>query len=239
MLFLQFAIGAANDYADAASDRIGKPGKPIPSGLLSRGSAARVSVVAAGLGLVAAASVGAGALVVGVLGLADGIVYDLRLKGTPLSWMPFALGVGLLPIYAWWGARGYLAYAFLGVAALAALAGLTLALANAYADLDKDRRSGTASIATFLGAGRTLLADAVVLATVQLVAVATTATTAGSPILLVAEGCGCGLGWLGLGLAPVSGDRVRPLVWEVQAVGILILGAGWLAGLKSAGLLGP
>jgi 4-hydroxybenzoate polyprenyltransferase len=117
------------------------------------------------------------------------------------------------------------------------LAGLALALANAYADLEKDRRSGTASVATFLGAGRTLLADAGALAIVQVIAVATTLATGGSPALLFAEGCGCALGWSGLGLASVSVDRMRPLVWEVQAIGILVLSAGWLAGLNSAGLL--
>ena len=237
MLGLQFAIGAANDLADAASDDVAKPGKPIPAGVLSRSAAAGACVAAAGLGLLAAATVGAGVLAVGVLGLADGLVYDLRRKGTPLAWAAFAAGVGLLPLYAWLGARGSVPAAFLGVVVLAFLAGATLALANAYADLERDRRSGTVSAATILGARRTLVANAFLLASIQIVVVATTLATMGATPLLAAEAGGCGLGWVGLGLAGVSGDRGRTLVWEVQAVGVLVLGAAWLAMLSSAGLL--
>jgi 4-hydroxybenzoate polyprenyltransferase len=237
MLFLQFAIGAANDYVDAAADGLAKPGKAIPSGQLSRRAAGRVFFIAAALGLLFGASVGWGALTVGLVGLADGLIYDLRLKGTPLSWMPFAMGVGLLPVYAWLGARGSMPLAFLGVVTLAVLAGLTLALANAYADLEKDRLSGTASAATFLGSGRTLVVGAAALAIVQLVALATTLPIGGAQALLLAEACGCALGWLGIGLAALPGGRGRSLSWEIQAVGVLILGAAWLAGLSSAGLL--
>lgn len=237
MLALQFAIGAANDYADSVSDGLAKPGKPIPAGLVSRRAAAVACSAAAGVGLLSAATVGLGALVVGVVGLADGLVYDLRLKGTPLAPVPFAAGVGLLPLYAWWGARGSVPAAFPAVIGLAVLSGATLALANAYVDLERDGRSGVRSVATFLGARWTLSIDAGLLAVVQLIAVATTVAIGGAAPLVVAEACGCGLGWFGLGLAAVGRERVRPLVWEVQAVGILVLGVAWLAALDSAGML--
>jgi len=55
--------------------------------------------------------------------------------------------------------------------------------------------------------------------------------------MLAAEGCGIALGWFGVGFAGLRGDRAGPMVWEVQAVGILLLGAGWLAVLNSAGML--
>ena len=237
MLGLQFGIGAANDLADAVPDAAARAGKPIPAGLVSRGAALGVCVIATGLGLLTAATVGVGAFVVGALGLADGLVYDLRLKGTPLAWMPFAAGVGLLPLYAWLGAQGPVTVAVLGVEALCVLAGITLALANARADLTKDRISGIASVATFLGGQRTLLANAALLAVVQLIALATTLAISGATPMLAAEGCGIALGWFGVGFAGLRGDRAGPMVWEVQAVGILLLGAGWLAVLNSAGML--
>jgi 4-hydroxybenzoate polyprenyltransferase len=237
MLGLQFAIGAANDFEDAASDSVSKPDKPIPAGLLSRDAAAVVCGTAAALGLLAAATVGAGAFVVGVVGLADGLVYDLRLKRTPLAPIPFAAGVGLLPLYGWWGVGKSMPVALLGVVALAVVAGASLAVANAYADVDADLKSSTTSVATFLGARFALALNAVLLAGVQLVAIATTVVIGAAPPLLVVEAAGCGLGWLGLGLAGVRDIRVRPLVWEVQAVGMLVLGAAWLLVLDSAGLL--
>jgi 4-hydroxybenzoate polyprenyltransferase len=236
MLCLQFAIGAVNDRADAASDALARRAKPIPAGLLSRKTAARLALAVAVLGLLVAATVGVGAVVVGAVGLVDGLAYDLRLKGTPLAWMPFAAGVGILPVYAWLGARGSVPEAFFGVVAVAIMAGTVLALANAYGDLGKDRLSGTTTVATLLGSRRTLLADAVLLVAVQFAVLATTVVSAGATPLLVVEGIGCGLGWLGLGLA-AAGGRARLLVWEIQAVGVVVLGAGWLAVLNSAGML--
>jgi geranylgeranylglycerol-phosphate geranylgeranyltransferase len=237
MLALQFAIGSANDFADSSADCVAKPWKPIPAGLLSRSTAAAVCIAAAVIGLAAAATVGAAALAIGTVGLADGLLYDLRLKSTPMAWIPFAAGVGLLPLYAWWGARGSVPVAFVGVIALSLLAGSALALANAYADIEQDGRSGIRSIAVALGAGKTLLIDAVLLASVHLIAVATTVTTVGLGPLIAVEAAGCGLSWIGLSLGGVERERLRPLVWELQAVGLVILGMCWLAALNSAGLL--
>jgi 4-hydroxybenzoate polyprenyltransferase len=237
MLGLQFAIGSANDLADASDDMVAKPDKPIPAGLVSRGAVSAVGAAAAAIGFVAVATVSAGALLMGALGLADGLAYDVRLKRTPLAWMAFAAGVGLLPLYAWFGARGSVPPALVGVVALAVAAGAALALANAYVDLEADRRSGISSVATMFGPRKTLLTDAALLAAVQVVALVTTLVTAGATAALLLEVGGCGVAWFGLGLAATDDNRVRPLVWEIQAVGILALGAVWLSVLSSAGIL--
>ena len=238
MLTLQFAIGSANDLADAEDDRAVKPHKPIPAGLVSRRAASALCVTAAALGLLAAATVGAGALILGLTGLADGLLYVLRLKRTPLAWTAFAAGVGLLPLYAWYGARGSVPTALPGVVAMAVVAGAALALANAYADLESDRSSGIPSIAVVLGARQTLVVDGALLALVQVVAVATTLAIAGGTPALLLEGGGCGLAWLAFRFAAALDDRVRLLVWELQALGILVLGAAWLSVLSSAGMMG-
>ena len=60
-----------------------------------------------------------------------------------------------------------------------------------------------------------------------------------APAPAAAELAGVVLAWLGLGLAGVASERWWHLVWEVQALGILALGAGWLAAMGSAGLLRP
>jgi 4-hydroxybenzoate polyprenyltransferase len=239
MLCLQFAIGAANDFADSATDAQAKPAKPIPAGLLSREAVIVVFVIAALLGLALTASASAAALAVGVVGLADGLLYDLRLKGTALSWVPFAAGVGLLPVYAWLGATGTLPAFVLLVVTLAVAAGCALALANAFSDLERDRLSGVTSIATVLGPGRTIALNVSILAAVNIVAAATSMTVGTAPGLAAAEAGGMLLAWLGVFLAGVSSERWRHLVWEVQALGVLTLGAGWMAAMSSAGLLQP
>ncbi|HEX7496730.1 MAG TPA: UbiA family prenyltransferase [Candidatus Limnocylindrales bacterium] len=238
MLFLQFAIGIANDLADAPTDAIGKPDKPLPAGLLSSRQAGMALLVAGTAGLASAASVGVPALMVGLLGLADGLLYDLRLKGTALSWAPFAAGVGLLPVYGWWGVTGSWPGALWGVAGMAVLVGVTLALANALADLEKDRRSGVRSIATTLGRDRTLALDAALMLAIQIIVLAT-AVILGAGIWALALGsAGACLAWLGVGLASAARERARQAGWEVQAIGFVLLGAGWLSALSSAGALG-
>lgn len=205
---------------------------------MSREAATTLCATAAALGLVAAATVGAGALIVGVIGLADGLLYDLRLKHTPLAWTAFAAGIGLLPLYAWYGARGSLPTALPGVVVMAVVAGAALALANAYADLESDRRSGIRSIAVVLGGRETLLMVGALQAVVQVVAVATTLAIAGATPALLPEGGGCGLAWLAFWFAAARDDRVRLLVWELQALGILVLGAAWLSVMSSTGMMG-
>ena len=239
MLCLQFSIGAANDLTDAPADALVKPQKPIPAGLVSRDAAKTVVAITASLGLALAASASIAAFAVGVAGLADGLLYDLRLKGTPFGWVSFAAGVGLLPVYAWAGATGTLPAAAPWVVALAVAAGSALALANALADLERDRRSGVTSIATVLGPGRTIALNAAVLVVVTIVVGATSLAVGTAPGPAAAEYGGLALAWLGVGLAGVASERWRHLVWEVQALGILALGVGWLAAMDSAGLLRP
>jgi hypothetical protein len=71
---------------------------------------------------------------------------------------------------------------------------------------------------------------------VQAIVLATTAAAGPGPALAV-EAVGCGLAWMGVGLAVVRGTKAGSLVWEIQALGILVIGAGWLADLSSAGIL--
>lgn len=239
MLCLQFAIGAANDLADAPTDALVKPQKPIPAVLISRDAAKAIFAITASLGLALTASVSIAAFAVGAVGLADGLLYDLRLKGTPFGWVSFAAGVGLLPVYAWVGATGTLPVAAPWVVALAVAAGSALALANALSDLEMDRRSGATSIATILGLRRTIALNVTVLAIVAIVVGATSLTIRMAAAPATAELGGLMLAWLGVGLAGVASERWRHLVWEVQALGILALGVGWLAAMDSAGLLRP
>jgi 4-hydroxybenzoate polyprenyltransferase len=125
-----------------------------------------------------------------------------------------------------------------GVVAMAVLAGLTLALANALADLEKDRRSGVRSVATALGRGRTLALDAALALALQMIALATSLALGADPRALAVVLAGAGLGWIGVGLASTGRERARQAGWEVQAVGIVLLGAGWLSVLSSGGALG-
>jgi 4-hydroxybenzoate polyprenyltransferase len=238
MTCLQFAIGTVNDLVDATADAGRKPGKPIPAGLVTVRGARVVAVVSAGLGLLLALVGGTGLAVLALIVLGIGLVYDLWAKGTALSWLPFAVGIPLLPVYGWYGATGSLPELFIVLIPAAATAGTALAIANAIVDMERDLDAGSRSVALALGPER---ASAVVLVLHVTVAVAAVATTAvvGSPTGWVVAVLGSSLAPVGgavLGLvgATRSGPALREVAWEVQAVGTGLLAVAWLGALSAS-----
>jgi 4-hydroxybenzoate polyprenyltransferase len=237
MLALQFAIGAANDFADADRDRMGRPDKPIPGGLVSLREAQIVFVVFAIAGLALAATVRLEALGIALLGLSDGLLYDLRLKGRTLSWLPMAIGVAILPVFAWAGSTGTWPPGLIWIALVAFLAGASLAMMNALADVEVDKAAGITSIAVRLGWDATLALNMGLMAVLQLIVGFSTAISDAPLLALVAEAAGVLLTWVGWRLASLWDVQAARRGWELQAVGIALLGIGWLAALAATGAL--
>ncbi len=253
MLAIQVGIGAMNDLTDADRDALVKPTKPIAAGLVGPGVARSVAVAGFGIGLLLAASLSPGSLVLAAAGAATGLAYDLRLKGTALAWLPFAIGIPLLVLFAWWGAREELSPAILVAAGLAVPAGAALAIANALPDAERDARTGVRSLATGLGLSRASRVVAGLQALVGSTAVASylalVGATGSGPSTPSVGGL-TGAGWAGVGLAASlvllavgvvlgMGQSVtwRQRGWEVQAVGLGLLAAAWTGGLAGAGRL--
>jgi 4-hydroxybenzoate polyprenyltransferase len=151
MTALQCSIGALNDLHDAREDAGRKPGKPIPAGLVSMPVARGVVVGGAVIGTALGALVDPRMAALAVSVLVIGYGYDLLAKGTPWSWLPFAVGIPILPVYGWLGAASGLPSFFGALVPAAVLAGAALAIANARADVERDRAAGTVSVATSLG----------------------------------------------------------------------------------------
>ena len=152
MLLVQFSISALNEWADADLDRRAGRQRPIPLGLVSPGAALRVAVACAvgAFLLCVLADLGTvGLLLVGV-GTACGWAYDLWLKASPLSVVPFAIAFPLMPF--WIGLLAgrplsSLLLLFLGGSPLAA----AIHLADAIPDRDRDRAAGLKTLAVTLG----------------------------------------------------------------------------------------
>jgi 4-hydroxybenzoate polyprenyltransferase len=234
MTALQASIGALNDIVDAPRDRGHKPGKPIPSGAVTMDMARIVAVGAAATGLVL--TVPSGWLTVGlaVIVLGIGYVYDLRLRGTPWSWVPFAVGIPLLPVFGWLGAAGSLPGSFALLIPAAVLAGAALAIANARADYERDLEAGVPSVATSLGLGRAWTVHAALLGIVLVVAVGTLAVIDVSEVALAVAAVAIALVAAGLGASRSGGPAVRERAWEFEAIGVGLLAAAWLAGVATA-----
>ena len=74
-------------------------------------------------------------------------------KGTAWSWLPFAVGIPLLPVFGWLGTTARRCPAsFASCSRCAVLAGTALAIANARADVERD--AGPGSIRSRSGWGR-------------------------------------------------------------------------------------
>jgi 4-hydroxybenzoate polyprenyltransferase len=237
MLALQAAIGTANDLVDEPQDRGRKPGKPLPRGLLSRRAAWALFAVTLAVGLALSALSGALVLLVAVVGASIGLVYDGLLKGTVWSWLPFALGVPLLPIYAWLGATGAIPPAFGLLVPAAVAAGAALALANLLADVERDVEAGAQTAATRLGATRAWLVDLALQGLVVAVAAGSLAVVGGRGPGVVAAAAGGLLIAAGVALSRGGAAGRRERAWECQAAGVGLLGAGWVAALVEAGAL--
>jgi 4-hydroxybenzoate polyprenyltransferase len=239
MTLLQFAIGAANDVVDARTDADGqKPGKPIPEGVVTPSAARAVAVACAVAGVLLASIGGAGLVGLALVVLGIGLAYDLWAKGTTLSWLPFAVGIPLLPVYGWFGAAGSLPGLFVVLVPAAANAGSALAIANATVDAERDAEAGQRSIALALGPDRAAWLVLVLHAVVAFLAVGTAAVL-GSPAGWVVAVLLATLGPVGgavLGVVAARRDRsnLKELAWEIQAIGTGLLAVAWLAALGAS-----
>ncbi|MGH2476626.1 MAG: UbiA family prenyltransferase [Candidatus Limnocylindrales bacterium] len=229
MTALQCSIGALNDLHDAPNDGGRQPPKPIPSGLVSPRQALVVAVGAAVLGLVTARAVGPAVLGLAIVVLVIGYGYDLLAKGTAWSWLPFALGVPVLPVYGWLGAVASVPPFFLALVPMAVLAGAALAIANTRADLERDLAAGTESIAVRLGderAWRVHVGSWLVVVVVGLAwLVGARAPLAASAAVALA--CVVLLSVAALSRRASQGGLER--AWEAEAVAVAVALAAWLA----------
>jgi 4-hydroxybenzoate polyprenyltransferase len=238
MTLLQFAIGTVNDLVDAPRDAGHKPGKPIPAGLVSLRAARVIAGGSAAAGLLLAFVGGWWLVALAGVVLGIGLAYDLWAKGTTLSWLPFALGIPLLPVYGWYGATGTLPGLFLVLVPAAANAGTALAVSNALVDMERDEAAGIRSIALTLGparAGWLVVALNLVVTALAL----STAVVLGAPVgwvvaVLLAALAPLGGAVLGLLAAGRPGTSWRELAWEVQAIGTGLLAVAWLGALSAA-----
>lgn len=145
----QLSIGWSNDLVDAARDRqVGRTDKPLASGAVdlrtvrAACAAALVATVVLSLLLGPAAAVAQLALV------ASGWAYNLGVKTTALSWLPYAVGFGALPAAVW--LSGDQAPPWWAVTA-GALLGVGAHLLNALPDLADDEATGVRGLPHRLG----------------------------------------------------------------------------------------
>lgn len=229
MTVVQFGIGALNDVVDAPRDAGRKPGKPIPAGAVDARAGRLLVVAAFALGLLLAASVRPllAALTVVVIGI--GLAYDLSAKGTMWSWLPFAVGIPILPVYGWVAATGGLDRDLAIVIPCAVVAGGALAIGNALVDVERDRDAGISSVAIALGPSRAAVVAAIGLALVTATAIGT-AVAAGTPAPATLVLGGAGVAAVVAASAGGRGTpRSRESAWRLEGIALGVLALTWVA----------
>ena len=141
----QASIGWSNDAIDASRDvQNQRVEKPVVQGHVSsrtlRGLAAMALVLTVPLSFAAAGLGGGLAHIAAVL---SAWMYNLGLKATPLSFLPYAISFSLLPFVVgvahWW------------VVVVFAIFGVGAHIANGVLDIDKDKKSKINNITVVLG----------------------------------------------------------------------------------------
>ncbi len=146
----QVFTGATNDLADQTRDAILQPRKPLPANDLSASTALWIASAGLALQILTSARLGSTYLLLGAVATTSALAYNLWLSRTPLSFVPYLVSFGILPV---WVAVG------VGVPVERVLPAVVLVipfataahLANTLRDFDLDKQLGSQCLAQVLG----------------------------------------------------------------------------------------
>ncbi|MDO7882237.1 UbiA family prenyltransferase [Antiquaquibacter soli] len=152
ILFNQLSVGLSNDWLDAPRDRrVGRTDKPIATGEVPERVARAWAFGTAAASILTSLALGWPAAVANLVFLGAGWAYNLGLKSTPVSVLPYALGFGALPFVVTLS-RPDPAAATWWAAAAGALLGVAAHFANVIPDLEDDRATGVRGLPHRIGA---------------------------------------------------------------------------------------
>jgi len=147
----QVSVGLSNDWIDADRDRaVGRTDKPVALGQISARAVRNAAFITAVLGIALTVPLGWPATIAHAVFIISAWTYNIGLKSTPLSVLPYIVSFGLLPLVvtlalpepAFCSPWALLAGALLGVAAH---------FANVLPDLADDQATGVRGLAHRFG----------------------------------------------------------------------------------------
>lgn len=229
----QVSVGWCNDRVDMARDIAhNRKDKPLASGVLRPGAVTAAAVCALVLCVPLSLANGLLAGTVHLVGIAAAWAYNLGLKGTRFSPLPYAIGFGILPAFVTLALPGH-PWPPAWATAAGALLGVGAHAANVLPDIDDDLESGIRGLPQ-----RTGQRWARVMAAVSLL-------TASVLLVLGPPGRIGVAGWVGLGVTgalalvvalPLQADP-RSRIPFLATLGLAVLDVSLL--LLRGGKLGP
>jgi 4-hydroxybenzoate polyprenyltransferase len=159
----QLSIGWLNDALDAGRDAaVGRADKPVATGSVSVRTVGAASAVAAAACVPLSFASGVLAGAVHLVAVAAGWAYDLGLKATRWSVVPYLVCFGLLPVFVVLGLPGAPRPPW-WLPAAGALLGAGAHFANVLPDLDDDAATGVRGLPHRLGAAGSRIAAGLLL----------------------------------------------------------------------------
>ena len=184
----QGSVGWSNDYLDRHRDRAaGRTDKPLVGGEVSPRAVLVGAVVALPASALLSIPVGLPEAGVMAFAVASAWGYNLGLKATALSWVPYAVSFGLAPVYIWLATSAGDPPPPWLVAGTAAL-GVSAHLLNVIPDLEADRRTTVRGLPHRLGPKGSLFLACVLLAAAVVLVLAAGGVNGGSLTAAVAAG---------------------------------------------------
>ncbi len=158
----QLSVGWSNDYIDRDRDaRVGRLDKPVVTAQVAPRTVRAAAVLAAAAAVPLSLLSGPVAGLLHIAAVASAWSYNLRLKATPLSVLPYALSFALLPAFITAGLPGAPVIGWLVGAG--GLLGAGAHFANVLPDLADDLRTGVRGLPHRIGAGWSRLSAATLL----------------------------------------------------------------------------
>src|SRR5690606_6752040 len=119
----------SNDYLDREVDAVYQPDKPIPAGIVNPKRMPRAIGTALGFSLGLGWVLGLAPLALLIAGTASGLAYNLGIKATRLSPLPYIVAFAVLPPFVWSALDAY-RESYLSLYAVGAPLALAAHLAN-------------------------------------------------------------------------------------------------------------
>ena len=159
----QLSTGWSNDWFDAGRDiAVDRVDKPIVSGAVSVATVRLAACAALAAAVPLSLLSGWRAAVVHLVAIAAAWSYNLGIKATPASPVPYAVAFGLLPAFVTLGLPGH-PWPRPAIMVATALLGVGAHFINTLADREDDARSGVAGLPQRMSARDALLTGVVLL----------------------------------------------------------------------------
>ena len=226
----QVAIGAHNEWRDREHDARHQPEKPIPAGLVDPRAVRPIVVGGLVVGITASTALGFWPLALFLVGAGSGFAYNIWLKRTPLSGIPYLIGLPLLPIWTTLVMDGF-EPRLLWLYPLGGAYVVAVHLAQSLSDIEGDRAAEIRGLAVALGSDRTrLIIVGIAFATTALLPLGAFVVSDRPGVAAAAAGLAAIL-LISLRYRPASEDSHRLFVTICACA--TILSAGWMLSLSS------